>query len=58
MIDTSVPLVWTSKGNLPESDLRYVPLWEDKPDRVQLVEEWYLGAELVKRNVHNYVRKL
>ena len=50
--DTDVPLIWTSKGNLPVADLRYVPLWTITEDRIEFVEEYYLGDEVVRRNVH------
>jgi hypothetical protein len=46
------PLIWTVKGNVPESSLRYVNRREDIPGTVVFVEEWFAGAELVRRNVH------
>ncbi len=50
------PLMWTSKGNLPVSELRCVPQWTDSSACVQLVLEYFLGDELVRRDVHNYMR--
>lgn len=52
----SVPLIWTKYGNLPVSRLRYVPRWTETETCVQLVEEYFLGDELVRNNVHNYMR--
>jgi hypothetical protein len=46
------PLIWTAKGNLPVASLRHVTKREDVPGTAVLIEEWYLGEELVKRNVH------
>lgn len=46
------PLIYTSRGNLPIADLEYRNLREDVPGSVVFVEEYWLGAELVKRAVH------
>jgi hypothetical protein len=46
------PLIFTTKGNLPISSLRYVHKREDTPGNVVLVEEYFLGDESVKRSVH------
>jgi hypothetical protein len=46
------PLIFTSKGNLPISSLRYEHKREDTPGNVVLVEEYFLGDESVKRAVH------
>lgn len=48
----TVQFIWTSKGNLDVQTLRYVPRWTITPGRVEFVEEYYLGGELVRRNVH------
>lgn len=53
---TQQPLIFTSKGNLLVDSLRYVPLWTIADDRIEFVEEYYLGDELVRRNVHINVR--
>lgn len=58
MPDTSIPLLWTSKGNLPVASLRYVTLWQVGEYQVQFVEEYYLGDELVRRNLHVHYRTL
>jgi hypothetical protein len=46
------PLIWTTKGNLPISSLQYRHQWNDTPNETTLVEEYLLGEEIVKRNVH------
>lgn len=46
------PLIWTTKGNLPISSLQYRHQWTDTPAETTLVEEYLLGEEIVKRNVH------
>jgi hypothetical protein len=32
--------------------LTYIPRWTVTVEQVEFVEEFYLGAELVRRNVH------
>lgn len=51
------PLIWTSKGNLPLESLKYRHQWIDTPDETTFVEEYFLDAEVVKRNVHVYLKK-
>lgn len=51
-LTTDEPLIYTSKGNLPLKDLRYVHKREDTPGNVVFVEEYFLGDESVKRSVH------
>jgi len=48
MIDE--PLVYTSKGNLPESSLRFEPVWEDTTDYTKFVARYWLGDEVVKES--------
>lgn len=52
-----VPLIWTSKGNLPVDSLRYENQWVDNPDVLLFHERWFLGDELVKNNLHGYVKQ-
>jgi hypothetical protein len=47
-----VPMIWTSKGNLPEASLTYKHEWIDNDNETILAEEHYLDGELVKRAVH------
>lgn len=46
------PLIWTVKGNIPISSLQYRHEWTDTATETTLVEEYLLGDEIVKRNVH------
>lgn len=56
-IDTTKPLIWTTKGNLPVEDLKLHHFWIDNDNETTYVEEWYLGEELVKRNVAVMLKK-
>lgn len=49
---TDEPLIYTSKGNLPVASLDYRCHREDTPENVILIEQYFLGEELVKRSVH------
>lgn len=51
------PLIYTVKGNLPVEDLRYHHEWQEDDSAITLVEEYYLGDELVRRNVHARLKK-
>lgn len=55
-MSADIPLIWTSKGNLPADNLRYVTLWQVGDYTIQFVEEYYLGDELVRRNLHIHYR--
>jgi len=46
------PLIWTSKGNLPIRDLECRRYWQENDDAITLVEEYWLGEEMVKRGAH------
>ncbi len=48
------PLIWTSKGNLPQSKLRCIPMWRDTPTAIEFVLEYYDpdDEQLIKRDVH------
>ena len=45
-----VPLIYTSKGNLPEADLQFEPIWEDAPDYTKLRLVYRLDGEIVKES--------
>lgn len=49
---TDVPLIHTSKGNLPVSSLRYDPQWVDTSDYTKFIERYWLGDEIVKESAH------
>lgn len=55
--NTEVPLIWTTKGNLPEADLRFEHNWQDTEDYTALTLSYYLGDELVKSSTHVYSKK-
>jgi hypothetical protein len=54
---SDVPLIYTTKGNLPVADLKYRHEWAEDGDSISLVEEYFLGDELVRRNVHMRLKK-
>jgi hypothetical protein len=45
------PLIYTTKGNLPVADLERKDGWDFTASGISYWEEYYLGAEVVKRNV-------
>ena len=55
--EQEVPLIWTSKGNLPISDLRYESGWIDHEDYMSFTENYHLDDELVKSSTHVYNKK-
>lgn len=52
-----VPLIFTSKGNLPIANLKQRVLWTDNEDETICAAEMWLGDECVRREVHIYKRK-
>lgn len=50
--DRTEPLIFTSKGSLPESSLRLEPVWTDTADFTKLTLSYYLGDEIVKESAH------
>jgi hypothetical protein len=48
----TVPLIWTTKGNLPVSDLRRETEWRVSEKVFVFIERYYLGDELVKESSH------
>ena len=52
--NSSEPLIYTSKGNIPESYLVYDKSWEVSNHQI-VFSDWYtLNGEVVKKNVHVY----
>ena len=49
---TEVPLIYTSKGNLPTTDLREAVVWTDNADETICAVEHWLGDECVRRQVN------
>ena len=46
------PLIYTTKGNLPVSDLVQSIEWQEDADAIRLIETYKLGDEVVKQSVH------
>ena len=60
MTDTSqVPLIWTTKGNVPVDTLQLSTRWEITEDHIILVEEYTEVAtgEVVRSSSHIHVNK-
>ena len=51
---SDAPLIYTSKGNIPEGALQYVTEWLVEPTYIIFNEKWFLQDELVKSNSHTY----
>lgn len=55
-LDTSVPLMWTKRGNVPIAELRYAPRWERNGRTLMLHREWFdASGELVSNSIDGYV---
>ena len=52
-----VPMIFTSKGNLPIASLEYRHQWTNTEDEISFVEEYLLDGEVVKRAVHLYLKR-
>lgn len=57
MSNNEIPLIWTTKGNLPVDSLEYTTRWEDTDDFIKLVETYRLDGEIVKENAHIYAKR-
>ena len=53
---TEVPLIYTTKGNLPIDTLEYSHAWEETPDYVKFIEMYRLDGEVVKQSAHVLMR--
>jgi hypothetical protein len=52
-MNQQVPLIHTSKGNLPISDLRHEVAWRvNGQESVIFVEKYFLDEEVVKESTH------
>ena len=51
------PLIYTSKGNIPESSLRLDPIWEDTADYTKLTLRYWLADEIVKESAHVFGKR-
>ena len=53
-LSTDLPLLFTTKGNIPHDALRYETEWISDPRYIMFCERWYLNDEMVKSNSHVY----
>ena len=49
---TDKPLIFTTKGNLPESSLKHEVEWRVTPEQITFIETYKLGDEVVKQSSH------
>jgi hypothetical protein len=57
-VEQTIPLIYTSKGNVPEMSLKYSKEWQMDDDVIIFKETWHdATGELVKNNVHMLARK-
>lgn len=47
-----IPLIYTTKGNLPTSSLEYSHKWEDLESCIKFSETYTLNGEVVKQAAH------
>lgn len=50
-----VPLVFTTKGNLPLADLEHFTEWRVTPEQILFTEGYKLNGEVVKQSNHIYI---
>lgn len=46
------PLIYTTKGNVPVSDLEHSVEWQVSPEQIIFVESYRLDGEVVKQSSH------
>ena len=54
--ESEVPLIYTSKGNLPIDSLEYLHYWTEDEDAIFFNEEYRLDGEIVKSNRHGRMK--
>ena len=47
-----VPLIWTTKGNLPITELEHQVQWQVGTDQIVFTEAYLLDGEVVKKSSH------
>lgn len=52
-----IPLIWTTKGNIPVESLAYSSEWFISDEEIKLVETHRLGDEIVRQSAHIYVKR-
>jgi hypothetical protein len=50
--EKDVPLIWTTKGNVPVASLEYYIGWEITEESIVFKEQYRLDGEIVKENAH------
>jgi hypothetical protein len=50
--EKDVPLIWTTKGNLPVASLEYYIGWDITEESIVFKEQYRLDGEIVKENSH------
>lgn len=53
-MNTEEPLIYTTKGNVPVSSLRYETRWHFDDEIITFEETYFDGDEVVRRSVHKY----
>lgn len=51
-VANDVPLIWTTKGNLPVSSLEHYIGWDISEDSIVFREQYRLDGEIVKESAH------
>jgi hypothetical protein len=51
-VTEEVPLIWTTKGNVPVSSLEYYIGWDISEEAIVFKEQYRLNGEIVKENAH------
>lgn len=52
-----IPMIWTSKGNLPIEILKHITKWEEEEGFIKFTESYFLDGEIVKSSSHIYVKQ-
>lgn len=50
------PMIYTSMGNVPVSDLEYQTEWDVQETHIKFTERYLLGDEVVRQSAHVYSR--
>ena len=56
-MNDDIPLIYTSKGNVPAAALTYETSWSDDANNTTFTETYLLEGEVVKRSVHVMTKK-
>lgn len=51
-LEKDVPLIWTTKGNLPVASLEHYIGWDVTEDAIVFKEQYRLNGEIVKESAH------